>query len=350
MLHACDGPDIGVGASQTPDCDDTTLLMNPPNEVLQQYPPFDRRDVRYLGNRGGFSGAQLWRIDADAGPFCLKAWPTDDLSLVQLACIHRRLTSARRAGIEFVPQPLPTRAGVSVVVHAGRMWDVCTWLPGVADFHVLPSSARLAAAGTAIARLHLAWSKVESRLGPSPVVERRLNTLRRWRELLVTGWQPDIEANDPVRVWAERAWQLLPHAVPAAERSLMAWREVPLPLHPVWSDPWHDHVLFTGERVTGLIDYGSVKEDHAAIDIARLLGSFVGDDQHAWQVFLTAYRALRPLTDQECVFIAVLEQASLVNAVVTWLRWLYVDRRTFENRAAIADRLRIMVQRLGGTP
>ena len=62
-------------------------------------------------------------------------------------------------------------------------------------------------------------------------------------------------------------------------------------MQPCLCDPWHDHVLFTGDQVSGVIDYGSVKEDHIAVDLARLLGSLVEDDENAWSIGLKAYQS-----------------------------------------------------------
>ena len=64
-------------------------------------------------------------------------------------------------------------------------------------------------------------------------------------------------------------------------------------------DLWHDHILFTGNAVTGLIDFGSVKEDHVAVDLARLLGSMIGDDAAIWEVGLSAYQRIQPLSAEE---------------------------------------------------
>ena len=320
--------------------------MHPPPDVVRRYPLLAECAGRFLGNRGGFSGARLWRLESAAGSFCLKAWPADGPTRQRLTWIHGLLDQARQRGIDFVPQALRTNDGSTVLEFADRLWDASTWLPGDADFHARPSTARLQAAGAALGRLHVAWQSAAPRTGPCPVVHRRLETLGRWRGLVAAGWRPTIVADDPVRPCADRAWRLLPWRLSETEQALQPWLAASLPLHPCWCDPWHDHVLFIGDHVSGLIDYGSVKEDHAAVDLSRLLGSLAGDDDAAWEIALAAYRSIRMLTDQELALVAVLERAGVINAIVTWLRWLYHERRVFEDRTAVAKRLQIMVERL----
>jgi homoserine kinase type II len=119
-----------------------------------------------------------------------------------------------------------------------------------------------------------------------------------------------------------------------------------LPLQPCLCDVWHDHVLFEGERVTGLVDYGSVKTDHVAVDLARLLGSLVGDDRQQQAAGLEAYARLRPLSPEECRLVAALDETGTVLGAANWLRWLYHDVRRFEDREAVARRLAALVQRI----
>lgn len=317
------------------------------SELLDRYFRLRPALAQEIGSRGGFSGARLWRLQTVSGEFCLKAWPPE-MTAERLRWIHRLLDVAHAQRVDFVPVVVATAGGDTLVEDAVCVWDLSTWRPGIADFHAAPSRACLtaAAAAAALARLHRAWEPKHSRRGPCPGVKRRLTTLHDWRELVATGWRPQPPPDDPVRPSAEPAWNLLPAAVAAAERALRPWRDVALPLHPCWCDPWHDHLLFTGDQLTGLIDYGSVKEDHAAIDLARMLGSLVGDDPAPWDIALSAYRAVRPLTEQESLLAAVLDQAGVVAAVATWLRWLYHEQRSFENRETIAWRLRDLVKRL----
>jgi len=99
--------------------------------VLDRYPAALRPAVlAALGSRGGFSGARLWRGEADAGVFCLKAWPPRDASASYLTSVHALLQRARRHGLPFVPEVFVTRDGGTFVEHAGRFWDATSWQPG----------------------------------------------------------------------------------------------------------------------------------------------------------------------------------------------------------------------------
>src|SRR5688572_27876594 len=104
--------------------------MHPPHDVVRRYPSLAGCVSRFLGNRGGFSGARLWRLESTAGTFCLKAWPADGPTRQHLTWIHGLLGQARQRGLDFVPQAAPTSDGSTVVEFADRLWDASTWLPG----------------------------------------------------------------------------------------------------------------------------------------------------------------------------------------------------------------------------
>ena len=90
----------------------------------------------------------------------------------------------------------------------------------------------------------------------------------------------------------------LPRILPRAMGRLEPLATVSLNLQPCLRDIWHDHVLFTGDKVTGMIDFGAVDIDTPATDIARLVGSLVGDDAAGWQSGIAAYSDVRPLTER----------------------------------------------------
>lgn len=300
-----------------------------------------------LGNHGGFSGAFLWRIDGPAGPLCLRAWPLYE-TWPQLLFRHRLMTQARQGGLTFVPAIFPALDGGSAVEHAGRLWELTEWLPGRADFHERPSATRLEAACSALAQLHRIWQSISSSTTDCPAVQRRLSAIAQWRTLLRSGWNPLAVAaqSDPVRPIIERAWHRLPSAIEQVPHRLQRWCTGRSSVQPCLCDVWHDHLLFEGERLTGLIDFGSIKNDHVAVDLSRMLGSLVGNDAVAWQVGLQAYRRIAPLSEDEEELAHALDETGTVVGVANWLRWLYDEKRPFADHEAVVRRLRELVIRL----
>src|SRR4051812_21642755 len=95
--------------------------------------------VEALGNRGGFSGARIFRLSSLRGDYCLRASAPDEAA----GRVNARHALMAEAGLDFVPAIVPTRSGATVVERSGRCWELMRWMPGRADFHAAPSPARL---------------------------------------------------------------------------------------------------------------------------------------------------------------------------------------------------------------
>ena len=129
--------------------------------------------------------------------------------------------------------------------------------------------------------------------------------------------------------------------IPAAQR-LTRWRSKPLPLQCIVGDLWAEHVLFTGDQVTGLIDLATVRLDHPAHDVARLLGSYCQGDATRRAMALNYYP---PLPDLEPL-VNTLDEAGTVVALGNWLRWLALEQRPALFHPRALDRLQAVVNRL----
>ncbi|MBI2805993.1 MAG: phosphotransferase [Planctomycetes bacterium] len=315
-------------------------------KVLDQYAAPMRGLPVPLGNHGGFSGARLWRLEAPAGVFCLKAWPVDGPTRPHLVWTHHLLANA--SSLPWLPRVMTTITGDTVVLHDDRLWELHTWMPGRADFASNPSPERLHRAGIALARLHAAWASKQDSLGICPAVLRRLDSWRAWEHLTNSGWRPAFEAHDPFAALAASLACLVARHIDVVPRLLSPWLSRPMTLQPCVCDIWHDHLLFTGDELTGLIDFGSVKVDHPMVDLARMLGSLVGADQARWNDGLAAYETVRALTPEMKNLAFDLDATGAIIAGTHWLRWLYHDGRRFENTAAVAQRLTHLTERLTG--
>lgn len=300
-----------------------------------------------LGNRGGFSGARLWQVHSAASRLCLRAWPASQAA-DRARFRHRLMDHARHEGLSFVPPVHRTKDGSTLVTAGGRLWELTGWMDGQADYAQQSTAARLTAAAEALAQLHRAWSTFTQRAAPCPAVRRRLDLLARWQTFVRGGWQftPRDGHRSPIDDIAERAWNLLTRTVGEVPGLLERWLGVAVNVQPCLCDIWHDHLLFQQERLTGIVDYGAIKMDHVAVDLARMLGSLLGDDAKRWDQALRAYRQVRPFSAAEERLAHDLDRTGTILGMANWLLWIYEDRRDFEDWCAVAQRLEALVQRV----
>ena len=135
-------------------------------------------------------------------------------------------------------------------------------------------------------------------------------------------------------------------------------------MQPCLRDIWHDHVLFSGDVVTGIIDFGAIDFDTPATDIARLLGSLastpvpLGEGQgegseriaQTWHDGLAAYQTIRPLSSDETQAVHGLGASGTILAGCNWIRWIYTEGRQFENHEQVFARFRRICATISSVP
>lgn len=320
--------------------------------VLAAYPAcFHGRTVQYLDGAGGFSGACFWRLESDAGPLCLRRWPLEYPAPDQLEFIQAVLWHVRQSGFELSPLPVETLRHGGYVRHAGHLWDLSPWMPGRADYERSPHPLKLVAAMAALADFHVAAEDFPLPHEPAvvaPGMMRRLTQL----DKLNDGGLGEVAAAIRPQIWpdlAPRAQRLVAGARRVADdvqESVHRASRLLVPIQPCIRDIWHDHVLFTGREVTGLIDFGALQPDNVATDVARLLGSLAGDHAQQWQLGLEAYESIRPLSAEERELVLAYDRSGVLLSGLNWLRWIYVEERQFDHHDAILRRLDGFLQRL----
>jgi homoserine kinase type II len=209
------------------------------------------------------------------------------------------------------PQPVADRSGKILQELCGKPAALMTLLPGLSPKR--PSVVQCGEAGSALARLHLAGADFPG---------RRKNSmgLDAWRTL-VAATQDRADSVSPGLAGtiagefahAEAIW-------PAG-----------LPAGLIHADLFPDNVLFSGERVTGLIDFYFACTDLYAYDVTVCLNSWCFEPDGAYnyskgRALLSCYQAIRPLTVSERAALPNLARASALRFLLTRLYdWLNRD-------------------------
>jgi len=327
--------------------------------VLARYPALSPWTLATeSSHRPGFSGAGVVRLETAFGPMAMRCWPAG-WPAERLRGLHRLLGQIQRQGVEVIAVPFRSDTGDTLVEAAGAWWQIEPWLPGRADYHRQPSRQKVAAAMTALAQWHLAASGFQPHSSEStwfrpagsgfcPATEERLHAIAQLSPPMIRDWQALALRNAPLELhpFVTRLADGVMPRLSTLQGQLLQAATHSVPLQPCLRDVWHDHILYTGDAVTGLIDPSASRTDSVAVDLARLLGSLVEDHVDDWRFALDEYTKLRPLSLFEQRLIPILDQSGVVLSAVTWLKWLGPEARRWPDLVPIIDRLQRLTARL----
>jgi hypothetical protein len=283
----------------------------------------------------GFSGARVWRVRTAREQWvavrCSELVDAEELE--RCAAICRWMGFAREHGCDWAPQLRKVKfsqrsaaAGDYLLLQPDGIWKVESWMPGL-PVPAAPSPTQLQNSFAMLQQLHHAarsWVVAESRaldvlgngglrlaVSTSPGLQRRLQIV----QLLQFGELArllDSAAKDPdsdFRRLAEQLGRVLEQRLNNLAAQLQDLAPRSLTLQPVLRDLWYPHVLFSGDKVTGVIDWNGASTDHPAFDYSRLLASWYGQqavhrlpehwtglDRRLFQVCLEATLLLSPAT------------------------------------------------------
>lgn len=331
-----------------------------PTELLDRHYPtllHPGQSVTVTPATPGFSGARVFHVEIDGTAFGVRQWPTG-MPSERLQAIHRLLDHVGRNGNVPIPMPLLSRDGLTVASFHGRLWQVEPWLPGEADFDQNPTDARLHAAMTDLAKWHRTAAQYEPphrdtdwllacHEDKSPTVASRLHSLVRWRANLDgTEQRLMLEPNDRFRSVGQQLTIHFRRLADSIGRDLQQVESLHVRQQPCIRDLWHDHLLFSDDRLTGIIDFGAVKTDSVACDLSRLLGSLFGDDASKWQRALDAYEQTCPLSTAEHQLLRPLNRSGLLLSGMTWLQRRSEEAISEEQMPRVIARLQTIISQL----
>lgn len=302
---------------------------------LQSAPSFDDLFASYGPNyqplpdsvrlaTPGFSGATVLCLETSRGPCALRFWPEAGPEQARWETIGHFLIQMQKRGVPELAPPIRRVDGRLCGFWAGRLVHLEPWRPGQPVTQ--PAEWQQAAVGEILARLHLTAATfvpnaaesvwlAKSCVHFSPaLVSRR----RQLRELLGPGGGEQLAAevfSQPDGSWMSRLCrfqqQLQVWGEPL-EQQLQQFAAITLPLQPVLRDVWRDHLLFSADQLTGLIDAGACRTDSVLCDLSRCLGSLFGNQSVGWEAVLTCYQTQRPLALIERQALPVFDLSNLL--------------------------------------
>jgi homoserine kinase type II len=248
-------------------------------------------------------------VTADHGRFVLTLYerlPPDELPFYLNLMAHLAHADVK------APAPQPDRSGALWSFLNGKPAGLVARLDGVPTEH--PHVAQCAAAGDALAHMHAAVADYRGRLsnrrGPA------------WWRQAARAVRPFLSTEQNALLASEIKYQ-------------SAFARSRLPRGAIHGDLFRDNVLFDGERVSGIIDFGFAATDAFAYDLAIAANDWctVPEGQHSAALdaarcgaMVAAYQAVRPLSEDERALWPVLLRAAALRFWVSRLYDLYLPR------------------------
>ena len=239
-------------------------------------------------------------VDTERGRYVLTLY--ERLPASELPFYLNLMAHLARAGCE-VPAPIPDRTGALFSLLNGKPASLVERVHGVPV--EAPDASHCAQVGAALARLHVASHTYRARLTNRRGPAWWRTAARAVRPFLTP---PQVELLD-----AEIKFQT-------------GFGRVKLAKGAIHGDLFCDNVLFDGDRVAGIIDFGFAATDFYAYDLAITVNDWCNDGHDApldpalVEALVRAYDAVRPSTaDEREAWPSLLRAAALR----FWLSRLY---------------------------
>jgi Ser/Thr protein kinase RdoA (MazF antagonist) len=317
--------------------------------------------LQHLGSAGGFSGSLLWKVvrPDGLGAFALRRWPAP-FTADRIDEIHRVLLAILGRGITEIAVPLATARGQTFLHADGFYWELTKWMPGIANFRDQPTREKLNSAVRFLASFHNAAAALRPEVTEGPAFGIRLRS-QQLQQLLSGGFdtiQRQFQARHAfnksnqtvleaaLRTCGEQFLSTFPVLAPDISRQLQQAMHWKVSTIPCIRDLWHDHLLFTGEQVTGVVDFGSLRPDHVASDLSRLLGSLLQGNYAEWKRAIGEYEKEHPLSPRDRELISIYDRSGVLLGAMNWLQWLYVDGRLFPEPSRVIERCQELSARM----
>jgi homoserine kinase type II len=301
------------------------------DDVIHEY---DLGTVRNVHRIGGGTTNKNWIVRTTKGTVVVRSVPKE-LSCRDIKFEHSFIRALGRCGFPYqLPQPLRTRAGRTFVMKNGAYVWLYNYIQGS---NYQPSRDELIAQiAQAMATSHNAARRFSLRtVKYTPIALQDswlVHTLRHWQLKL-------CESSDPrCRFFTARVQECI-----GVLEALRCTRYHALPRFPIHGDLHRANVVFSGGRLSGIIDFGHCCSDTAIRDITIALRNQCANRNYSFKLdleaarsFMRIYHQISPLSSEEIELIPAVAIAELAD-LFWWSTFQSLSKHTKVKSIDTAD-------------
>jgi homoserine kinase type II len=279
------------------------------DELFHEYSLGSIRNVRRVG--GGTTNKN-WIVRTATETVVVRS-VAKELSCSDINFEHSFIRALGRCGFPYqLPQPLRTRTGRTFVMKNGAYVWLYNYISGS---NRRPSREEIIAE---IARAMATAHQTARRFSLRTVKYAPIALQDLWLVHMLRQWQMKLcESSDQrCRFFAARVQECI-----GILEALRCTRYHKLPRFPIHGDLHRANVVFSGKRLSGIIDFGHCCSDTAVRDITTALRNECANSEHSFQLdleaarsFVRIYHQISPLSPEEIELIpavAIAESADL---------------------------------------
>ncbi|MFO0941441.1 MAG: aminoglycoside phosphotransferase family protein [Pirellulales bacterium] len=280
---------------------------------------------------GGLSSSRVWKIRAGASAFALKAHPATTMRQERLEQLHAFQKLLCRT-CEFVPQLQKTHSGETFIHSDGGFWELSTWLEGAPVEIDAATIEHGESAMTALVELHRTSQEHSCCQVQIPAIVERIELIHRYQKnhLLLTQFNSSnglLDTQVSLTQLTLRTIRCFTQDADDLSRQLTSHQSMSSVFF-VLRDIHREHMLFSGAKVTGVIDFGAARLDHPLVDLVRLLGTMFPNSASIRHQLFQAYSEQTQSSMRLSLF-QTLDHASTLLSAMQWVQWLIVEKKQF---------------------
>ena len=251
----------------------------------------------------GLSSSSVHKVTSSEGVFVLKSYHKSTLNSLQ--SVHELLEKVRDNGFDLFPLIIPGKLKESFLYQHGFYWDLSSWIPGSSPDISIGSLVQCI---NKLFQFHSASDFHESEYGTMPAMEKRIREIN---SFAISPINYSSISFIPIPILMEHLGWIRQQLI-----CLDLWPLPKVNIQFCWGDARKENILFNQDKISGFIDYCTMRKDCREVDVSRMISSFAGDDYAMWTDGLNAYSTKSPINYLVC------RKLDILGTIGSFYRWL----------------------------